>query len=162
VLIYVKVKWSRYRPGEAQRVSRGIALLFHDHGTRRGWVISSTPRPHFTTRKDPVPILQEAGWTPEPVWTRGKSRPLREIFFYFNTLFYMASYKQRTKRSSTSCPYHTPHIRWRSSAMQLENSEETCIPYTIHSTRHIPRRAFDPGPSIPYSVAILTELPGAR
>jgi len=42
-LLKVKVKWSRYRPGVAQRVSRGIALLFHDRGTRRGWVVSSTP-----------------------------------------------------------------------------------------------------------------------
>ena len=32
----VKVKFSRYRPGVAQRVGRGIALLFHDRGTRRG------------------------------------------------------------------------------------------------------------------------------
>jgi len=32
----VKVKWSRYRPRVAQRVGRGIALLFHDRGTRRG------------------------------------------------------------------------------------------------------------------------------
>jgi len=32
----VKVKCSRYRPGVAQMVDRGIALLFHDHGTRRG------------------------------------------------------------------------------------------------------------------------------
>ena len=32
----VTVKWSRYRPGMAQRVGRGIALLFHDRGTRRG------------------------------------------------------------------------------------------------------------------------------
>ena len=56
------VKWSRYRPGVAQRVGRGIALLFHDRDTRRGWVVSSTPRPHFTPGKDPVPILQEAGW----------------------------------------------------------------------------------------------------
>ena len=31
----VKVKISRYRPGVAQRVGRGIALLFHDRGTRR-------------------------------------------------------------------------------------------------------------------------------
>jgi len=59
----------------AQRVGRGIALLFHDRGTRSGWVGSSTPRPHFTPRKDPVPILQEAGWAPGPVWTGGKSRP---------------------------------------------------------------------------------------
>ena len=34
--VLVKVKCSRYRPGVAQRVGRGIALLFHDRGTRRG------------------------------------------------------------------------------------------------------------------------------
>jgi len=33
----VKLKVSRYMPGVAQRVGRGIALLFHDRGTRR-WV----------------------------------------------------------------------------------------------------------------------------
>jgi len=73
-----KVKWPRYRPGVAQRVGRGIAVLFHDRGTRRGWVVSSTPRPHSTPRKHPVPILQEAGWAPGPVWTGGKSRPHRD------------------------------------------------------------------------------------
>ena len=32
-----------------------------------GW---SAPRPdRFTPGKDPVPIVQEAGWTPGPVWT---------------------------------------------------------------------------------------------
>ena len=67
------VKWSRYRPGVAQWVGRGIALLFHDRGTRRGWAVSSTPRPPFTPGKDPVPILQEAGWASGPVWTVGKS-----------------------------------------------------------------------------------------
>ena len=39
---------------------------------------SSTPRPHFTRGKDPVPILQEAGWAPGQVWTGGKSRPHRD------------------------------------------------------------------------------------
>ena len=28
--------------------------------------------------KDPVPILQKAGWAPGPVWTGGKSRPHRD------------------------------------------------------------------------------------
>jgi len=51
--LLVLVKWSRYRPGVAQRVSRFIALLFHDCGTRRGWVVSSTPRPHLTPRERP-------------------------------------------------------------------------------------------------------------
>ena len=33
---YIKVKCSRYSPGLAQRVGRGIALPFQDRGTRRG------------------------------------------------------------------------------------------------------------------------------
>jgi len=74
-VLKVKVKWSRYRPGVTQRVGRGMALLFHDRSTRRGWVLSSMPQPHFTPRKDPVTILQEVGWTPGLVWTGGKSHP---------------------------------------------------------------------------------------
>ena len=73
-----KLKWSRYRPGVAQRVGRGIALLFHDRGTGRWWVVSNTPWPHFTPGKEPVPILQEAGWAPGPDWTGEKSRPHRD------------------------------------------------------------------------------------
>ena len=77
-VVKVKVKWSRYRPGVAQRVDTGIVLLFHDCDIRRGWVVSNTPRPHFTPGKDPVPILQEAGWAPGPVRTAGKSRLHRD------------------------------------------------------------------------------------
>ena len=36
VKVKVKVKWSRYRPGVAQRVGTGIALLFHDRGSTVG------------------------------------------------------------------------------------------------------------------------------
>ena len=28
--------------------------------------------------KDPIPILEGAGWAPGPVWTGGKSRPHRD------------------------------------------------------------------------------------
>jgi hypothetical protein len=53
----------------APRGSRGIPLLFLDRGTRREWGVSVTHRPLFTPMKDPVPIVQEAGWFPGPVWT---------------------------------------------------------------------------------------------
>jgi hypothetical protein len=43
----VKVKQSHYRPEQAQRLGRGIALLFRDLGARRGWVVSLTPRPLY-------------------------------------------------------------------------------------------------------------------
>jgi len=54
----VNIKWCRYRPGVAQRVGRGIALFFHDRGTRRWWVVSSTLRPHFTPGKNWYPLYR--------------------------------------------------------------------------------------------------------
>ena len=53
----------------AHRGSRGKGLPFHDHGTRRRWGVSVTPRPLSTPGKEPVPIVQEAGWSPGQVWT---------------------------------------------------------------------------------------------
>jgi len=59
-------------------MSRGIALLvLGPRHTRWGG-----GQPHAsatsTPGKEPVPILQEAGWAPGPVWTGGKSRPHRD------------------------------------------------------------------------------------
>ena len=34
-----------------------------------GCVVNATPRPIYAPGKDPVPIVQEAGWAPGPVWT---------------------------------------------------------------------------------------------
>jgi hypothetical protein len=76
----------------ARRGSRGITPLFHDHGTRRGLGVSVTPRTLFTSGKDPVPIVQEAGLAPGPVWTgtenlaptgiRFQGRPVRSQSLY--------------------------------------------------------------------------------
>jgi len=76
----------------ANRWSRGLALLFHDHGTRRGWRVSVTPRSLFTPGKDPIPIVQGTGWAPGPVWTgaenlaatgiRSQDRPARSQSLY--------------------------------------------------------------------------------
>ena len=62
-------------------------------------MVSSTPRPHFNPGKDPVPILQEAGWAPGPVWTEGKSRPHRD------------SIPDRPARSSVAIPTELPGPR---------------------------------------------------
>ena len=74
------------------RGSRGIALLFLDHVTRRGWVVSVTPWQVFTPGKDTVTIVQEAGWAPGPLWTgaenvvptgiRSPDRPARSRSLY--------------------------------------------------------------------------------
>ena len=66
------VKFTLEQTMKAQRGGRGIALHFLHLGTRwGGW---STPRPgRFTPGKDPVPIVQEAGWAPGPVWKDGEN-----------------------------------------------------------------------------------------
>jgi len=77
---------------KALRESRGIALFYFYRGTRRGWGVSITPRPHLTPSKDPVPIVQEAEWASGPVWTgaenlapygiRSPDRPSRRQSLY--------------------------------------------------------------------------------
>jgi hypothetical protein len=51
--------------------SRGIALPFHDHGTRRGWGVSVTLRPLFTPGKNRYPLYRRLG---EPQGRYGKVR----------------------------------------------------------------------------------------
>jgi hypothetical protein len=53
----------------------GVEVQLHSFSTsalgRGGW---SAPRPgRFTPAKDPVPIVQEIGWAPGPVWTCAKN-----------------------------------------------------------------------------------------
>ena len=57
----------------AHRGSRGIALPFHVHSTRRVWGVSVTLQPLLTPGKEPVPVVQEAGWAPGPVWTSAEN-----------------------------------------------------------------------------------------
>jgi hypothetical protein len=62
----------------AHRGSRGVALLILDLGTR--W---SAPSPgRFSPGNDPVPIVQEAGWAPGPVWTGAENLDPTRIFFF--------------------------------------------------------------------------------
>ena len=57
----INVKWSRYRPGVAQRVGRGIALLFHDRGTRRWWVVRARPGRTLPPGKTRYPFYRRLG-----------------------------------------------------------------------------------------------------
>ena len=57
---------------QAVRPIGGVKVYLYSfmiNGTRRGWGVSVTARPLFTPGEDPVPIVQEAGWAPGPVWT---------------------------------------------------------------------------------------------
>ena len=61
VYIKVKVKCSRYRLGMAQRVGRGIALLFHDRGTRRGEWSAACPSRTLPPGKILYPFYRRLG-----------------------------------------------------------------------------------------------------
>jgi len=50
--------------------SGGIAPLILDLGTRWRWAVSFTARPLYPRERALVLIGQEAGWAPEPFWTR--------------------------------------------------------------------------------------------
>jgi hypothetical protein len=106
----------------AQRMGRGIALLFHDHGTRRGRVVSVTPRPYFTPGKDPVPNVQEAGWAPGPVWTGAENLAPTGI-----------RSSDRSARSQSLYRLSYPaHKRKLSGLVKSPRSVHVCILY-IHS-----------------------------
>jgi hypothetical protein len=46
---------------------------FLDLGASWRWVVSFIPRPLYSRIEPPVPIGQEAGWAPEPIWTTWRS-----------------------------------------------------------------------------------------
>ena len=56
-----------------------MALLFLDHNTRRCEGSASRPVSFLPPGKDAVPIVQEAGWAPRPVWTGAKNLALTGI-----------------------------------------------------------------------------------
>jgi len=86
-VICIKVKLSRYRPGVAQRVGRGIALLFHDRGTRRGEWSAARPGRNLPQGKTQKPLYRRlggpqgrSGRAEYLVPTRIRSRPVQPVF----------------------------------------------------------------------------------
>jgi hypothetical protein len=74
--VCVKVKQPWYRPELAWRVELYPFVSSALEGG--GW---SAPRlGRFTPGKDPVPIVQEAGWAPGPAWTYAKNRTPTRIW----------------------------------------------------------------------------------
>jgi hypothetical protein len=61
-------------------VSGGIAQLFLNLGARRGVWSASRPG-RLYPGKDPVPIVQEAGWAPELVWIGAENLAPPGFFF---------------------------------------------------------------------------------
>ena len=71
----------KFTPEQTTKAREGVEIYlysFFNLGARwGGW---STPRHgRFTPGKDPVPIVQEAGWSPGPVWTDTENRAPTEF-----------------------------------------------------------------------------------
>ena len=75
----------------------------------------------FIPRKDPVPIVEEAGWTPGPVWTdaenlaltgiRSPDRPARsESLYHYTNIPYLFSFHKGTRknRAHQRRQFHSP------------------------------------------------------
>ena len=41
--------------------------------------VNDTPRPLYPQKEDPVPIVQDNGWVPRPVWTGARNSPTPEF-----------------------------------------------------------------------------------
>jgi len=60
-----------------------MAPLIPNLGTRRRWVVNCSSQ-LLPPGKKPAPVKNEAGWTPEPLWTVLKVRSsLRVLRFLF-------------------------------------------------------------------------------
>jgi hypothetical protein len=66
------LQWKQSCPVIAKQAPRRRSIALNlDLGTRWRYVVRVTPRPRFTPGKGPpVPIVQEAGWATELVWTQ--------------------------------------------------------------------------------------------
>jgi len=100
---------------KAFRMSRAIALhVLGPRHTREGG--GSTPRPgRLFPGKDPVPIVQEAGWAPGPFWTGGKSLSHRD------------SIPDRPARSQSSWHYNVTNFISVTIYLELCNLQFPCI-----------------------------------
>ena len=116
----VKINITLEQTTKAQRGSMGYSsTLPLTSGLDGGeWM---TPRPRrFTPRKDPVPIVQEAGWTPGPVWTceenvapkgfRSPNRPAHSQSLY--RLRYPADWFMETLNKKLIAFWYTKYIIW--------------------------------------------------
>ena len=108
-------------PSNRPRRPRGYSstLSWPRHIDGCGW---SAPRPgRFTPGKDPVPIVQEAGWAPGPLWTgaenvahtgiRSSDRPARSESLY--RLSYPSPYSHSTEWSVRMVDVNKRKAPWK-------------------------------------------------
>ena len=98
-------------------------------------MVSITPRPHFTPGKDPVPILQEVGLGPSPVWKGEKPRPhwdsMPDLLARSQSLYRLSYPACRTRHNSKEKIRETPisGLNFQSSRMRgpMEFLRAACL-----------------------------------
>jgi hypothetical protein len=79
---HIKVK--EFTLEHVMKAQRGVELelySFFNLGARWGWVVNVTRWPLYPWKSGPMPIVQETGWAPAPVWMGAKNLPPTEIRF---------------------------------------------------------------------------------
>jgi len=116
-------------------------------------VVSSTPRPHFTRAKEPVPILQEAGWAPGPVWTGGKSRLRRDSIAHLlarSQSLYRMSYRAHSVCVCVcACVYKKVKVSRYRPSVAHRVGRGTALLFHDHGTRRGEWSAARPGRNLP-------------
>lgn len=54
---------------KAQMGSRSIPLPIHNLSGGMVWLVNTTLQPFYSLERHPVPVVHDAGWSLQPVWT---------------------------------------------------------------------------------------------
>jgi hypothetical protein len=106
---------------------------FLNLGARCRWVVNSMARPLYLREWDQVPILQEAGWAPGPVWTGAENLTPTGI----------RSPDRTTRSESLNRLYPVPHLvtlleqMWRWTSQYLYGREALNMKFD-NPTPHMP------------------------
>jgi hypothetical protein len=122
-----------------------------------GWVVNATPRLLYPRERDPVPIVQEAGWAPGPVWTVAENlaptgiltpdHPARSESLY--RLSYAGSRNYCTKYNTVSNENENGY---------LSSDNLNAVP-TVSASKSAPSRSFTPLPIFTVRLRQLTPSP---
>jgi hypothetical protein len=101
------------------KIHKLSSIIFFNLGSR--WGEWPTPHPgHFTTGKDPVPVVEEALWVPVPVWTGAENLGPTGIRSPDRPALRGSLYRLR---------YRGPQVRWRKNVILWMNGDEVIMYY---------------------------------
>ena len=77
-------KWTNSPQYRTSKLREGVEVqLYSSFNLDAGWwwVVNATPRSLYAQERDPLPVIQEAGWAPGPVWKCAENLSPNEIQF---------------------------------------------------------------------------------